>query len=162
MLTHWILKTSSIDLQNGLWKNSHRMANKEYSFQAWVWQLGFGLKPMMQYSAMHHLCRNLAQGWGVRCSSGKCIPLLGRHHETPTHSSTKFAKPYPYWHKVWAQIHNLTLPYVALKLTKMVPLPSWHWSILTKLQFTSSPCPVLNSNHLLGKCSVSQWNVLVV
>ncbi len=30
-------------------------------------------------------------GW----SPGKCIPLLGRHRETPTLSGTK---PYPLWH----------------------------------------------------------------
>ncbi len=43
-------------------------------------------------------------GW----SPGKRIPLLGRHRETPTLTGTKFAKPYPYWHKIWAQIHILT------------------------------------------------------
>ncbi len=30
-------------------------------------------------------------GWG--CSLGKCIPLLGRHRETPTLAGTKFPKP---------------------------------------------------------------------
>ncbi len=35
--------------------------------------------------------------WGR--SPGKCIPLLGRHRETPTLTGTKFSKPYPYWHK---------------------------------------------------------------
>ncbi len=33
--------------------------------------------------------------------------LLGRQHETPTLTGTKFAKPYPYWHKIWAQIQTL-------------------------------------------------------
>ena len=58
-------------------------------------------------------------------SPGKCIPLLGRHRETPTLSGTKFAKPYPYWHKIWAQIHTLTgtnpqkrVPFVAQLLLK--------------------------------------------
>ncbi len=33
---------------------------------------------------------------GRGCSPVKCIPLLGRHSETPTLTGTKFAKPYPY------------------------------------------------------------------
>ncbi len=42
------------------------------------------------------------------------IPLGGAHLEnvypckTPTLSGTKYEKPYPYWHKFWAQIHTLT------------------------------------------------------
>ena len=42
------------------------------------------------------------------CSAKKYIPLLGRQRKTPTLSGTEFAKPYPYWHKIWAQIHTLT------------------------------------------------------
>ena len=41
-------------------------------------------------------------------SLGKCIPLLVWHCKTPTLTGTKFAKPYPYWYKIWAQIHTLT------------------------------------------------------
>ena len=40
-------------------------------------------------------------------------------------SGTKFAKPYPYWHKIWAKIHTLTgtnsqkrVPFVAQLLLK--------------------------------------------
>ena len=60
-----------------------------------------------------------------RVVTRKCIALLGRRHETPTLSGTKFAKPYPYWHKIWAQIHTLTgtnvqkrVPFVTQLLSK--------------------------------------------
>ncbi len=45
---------------------------------------------------------------GLHRGGGECIPLLGRHRETPTLTGTKYVKPYPYWHKIWAQIHTLT------------------------------------------------------
>ncbi len=57
------------------------------------------------------------------------MPLLGWHHETPTLTGTKFAKPYPYRHKNWAQIHTLTdtnpqkrAPFVAQQLLKIGPI----------------------------------------
>ncbi len=33
---------------------------------------------------------------------------LGRHSETLTLSGTRFAKHYPYWQQILAQIHTLT------------------------------------------------------
>ncbi len=55
------------------------------------------------------------QGWvmefprgGGGCSAKKYIPLLGWQRKTPTLSGTNFAKPYPYWHKIWTEIHTLT------------------------------------------------------
>ncbi len=60
-------------------------------------------------------------------SPGKCIPLLGRHRETPTLTGTNFAKPYPYWHNILAQIYTLT----GTNIQKMYPL--WYkycWKVV--------------------------------
>ncbi len=75
-------------------------------------------------------------GW----SPGKCIPLLGRHWKTPTLTGTKFVEPYPYWHKIWAQIHTLTgtnpqkrVPFVAQLLLKSGKLQQF-WRVAPKIR----------------------------
>ncbi len=59
-------------------------------------------------SVNRHVILDIHIPGGGGCSAKKYIPLLGRQRETPTLSGTKFAKSYPYWHKIWAQIHTLT------------------------------------------------------
>ncbi len=94
-------------------------------------------------------------GWSPR----KWIPLLGWHCETPTLTGTKFAKPYPYWYKIRAQIHTFTgttgktIPFLA-QIWCSYSIVQW---FLVKWQTYRQTDYRRNTMHMSPPCMVHRW-----